>query len=127
LVILPDQAPNVAAGLVSWWPFDTLTNDSGAISTPDLYSRNDLSLRSIDPTNVVSGKFGNALALNGLQQYGLRTGGFPIYLTTNYTVSFWVKGATGQTNKQVFAEGGAAGDFFLFGTENSAPYDLLPA
>ena len=125
LVILPDQAPNVAAGLVSWWPFDTLTNDSGAISTPDLYSRNDLSLRSIDPTNVVSGKFGNALALNGLQQYGLRTGGFPIYLTTNYTVSFWVKGATGQTNKQVFAEGGAAGDFFLFGTENSAPYEGL--
>ena len=125
LVVLPDPAPNVGAGLVSWWPFDTFLNASGTISTPDLYSGNDLTLKAIGSTNLVTGKFGNALALDGLQQYGLRTGGFPIYLATNYTVSLWVKGSAGQTNKQVFAEGGAGGNFFLLGTENSNPYGGL--
>jgi hypothetical protein len=125
LVVLPDPVPDVAAGLVSWWPFDTLLNDSGALSTADLYSRNDLLLKTMDPTNLVAGKFGKALALDGVQQYGVRTGGFPIYLATNYTVSFWVKGTAGQNNKQVFAEGGASGNFFLLGTENSSPYGGL--
>ena len=121
-VVLPDPTPNLSAGLVSWWPLDSLLDDSGAFSSPDLYSRNDLSLKPAGPANLVPGKFGSALSLDGLQQYGLRSGGFPIYLTTNYSVSFWVKGAPGQTNKQVFAEGGPNGNFFLLGTENSSPY-----
>jgi hypothetical protein len=121
-VVLPDPAPDVAAGLLSRWPFDSLTNGSGAAASPDLYSGNDMLLNGLGSTNLVAGQFGQALFLNGGPQYAVRSGGFPIYLTTNYTVSFWVKGASGQTNKQVFAEGGAGGNFFLLGTENANPY-----
>ena len=121
LVVLPDPPANVAAGLVFWWPLDAVTNDSGNLTSPDLYSRNDLLLQFMVASNLVSGQFGNALAFDGARQYGQRTGGFPIYLVTNYTVSLWVNGAPGQFNKQVFAEGGVGGDFFLLGTENSTP------
>ncbi len=121
-VVLPDPAPNVASGLLSWWPLNTLTNNGSAEVSPDLYSRNDLAFSFMDPTNVVAGRFGNALSFDGAQKYGQRVGGFPIYLATNYTVSFWVKGAAGQPNKQVFAEGGVSGNFFLLGTENATPY-----
>ena len=121
LVILPDPSPNLSAGLISWWPCDSITNDSGAFSSPDLYSRNDLLLQAMVTSNLVAGRFGSALFFDGLQQFGQRTNGFPVYLTTNYTVSFWVNGPPGQFNKQVFAEGGASGSYFLLGTENANP------
>ncbi len=121
LVVLPDPPPDVSAGLVSSWPLDAVTNDSGNLTSPDLYSRNDLLLQFMEPTNLVPGQFGKALVFNGDRQYCERTGGYPIYLATNYTVSLWVNGAPGQFNRQVFAEGGAGGDFFLLGTENSTP------
>ncbi len=121
VVVLPDPPANVSSGLISWWPLDSVTNSSGTFTTPDVYSHNDLLLKFMDDSNLVPGPFGNALTFDGVQQYAQRTGGFPIYLVTNYTISLWVNGAAGQFNKQVVGEGGAGGDFFLLGTENNTP------
>ena len=120
LVVVADAAPDLRAGLLYYWPLDTVT-DSPTTNTPDLYSADPFMLANMDSSSLVPGQFGNALNLNGLQQYGQRAGGFPIYLTTNYTISLWVNGSPGQLNKQIFAEGGATGNFFLLGTESSAP------
>ncbi len=121
LVVLPDPPANISSGVMSSWPLDTVTNISGSFTSPDVYSHNDLLLNFMDGSHLIPGRFGNALSFDGVQQYARRTSGFPIYLTTNYTISLWVNGAPGQFNKQVFAEGGASGDFFLLGTENATP------
>jgi hypothetical protein len=118
LVVLPDAAADVSAGLLYYWPLDAVS-DAPPVTTPDLYSHDDLLLNGMDSNNLLTGQFSNALAFDGFQQYGKRVGGFPVYLTTNYTISFWVNGSPGQFNKQVFAEGGTSGNYFLLGTENS--------
>ena len=118
LVVLPDPPANLPSGLVSHWPLDAVSNDSGTVSSPDLYSGDDLLLKLMDTTNLSAGQFGNALSFDGIRQYGQRQGGLPIYLRTNYTISLWVKGAPGQFNKQVFGEGSSSGNFFLLGTED---------
>ena len=120
VVVLADATPDLRAGLFYYWPLDTVTN-SPSISTPDLYSADPFVLTGMDANNLVAGQFGNALSFDGFQAYGQRAGGFPIYLATNYTISFWVNGSPGQLNKQIFAEGGTSGNFFLLGTEASAP------
>jgi len=132
LAVLPDPTPDLRTGLVSYWPLDEV-DDQPPIGTPDIYYRHtDLLLSGMDSTALTIGRFGNALSFGttGPNQYGLRSGGTPIYTTTNYTVAFWVSGAPSQANKQVFGEGGtnatgANGHYFLLGTENPAGGGLL--
>src|SRR5207253_2899839 len=76
LVVLPDPAANVAAALVSYWPFDAVSNST---SSPDLISQNDMQLTSMSSANLVPGKFGNALSFDGATQYGSEVTGTPIY------------------------------------------------
>ena len=120
LVVLPDAAPNVSSGLVSYWPFDTVTN-SPTISTPDLYSQNDMILNSMDTSNLVAGQFGSGLAFDGIGQYGDAISSTPIYnLSTTYSAAFWVKGAAGQIDKDIFANGNSTnGNYFIIGTDNT--------
>src|ERR1051325_4135630 len=124
VVVLADAAPDVRAGLFYYWPLDTV-NDGPPATSPDLYCNDPMGLVNLDSSWLVTGQFGNALHFGGAAQasYGARTGGAPIYLTTNYTVSLWVRGGpdTALINRQVFAEGGAGGQYFFLGTENSNP------
>jgi hypothetical protein len=48
-------------GLVSYWPLEVLTTEV----TPDIVSGNDLFLYKIDQSNLVNGRFGNALSFDG--------------------------------------------------------------
>jgi hypothetical protein len=118
LVVLPDPAPNVASGLVSYWPFNTISNST---SSPDLISQNDMQLTAMSSTNLVPGKFGNALSLDGATQYGSELTGPPVYdLSTTYTVALWVKGAAGIANEQIFANGNSTnGNYFFIGPDNT--------
>ena len=118
-VVLADAPADPSVGLVSYWPMDVV-NYGATTNTPDIYyNHTDLGLSNIDQSELVAGQVSNALSFNVLvnAQYGKRSGGSPIYNSTNYTVSFWVNGFPSQLNKQVFAEGGAT-DYFLLGTEN---------
>ena len=132
VVTLSDPASDLANGLLSYWPFDTVVEAAAGTNTPDIYySHTDFGLTNMDATTIVPGQFSNALSFaSTLSQYGKRIGGTPIYTTTNYTVSFWVQGGSGQVNKMVFAEGGTNasggnGDYFLLGTENVTGGDGL--
>ncbi len=119
LVVLPDPAASLATGLVNHWPLD-IVNDQAGPSSPDVANHNDLLLEGLDSSFLAPGEFGNGLTFGGAQ-YAQRTGGFPIYLTTNYTVSLWVNGYP-QTDNRVYAEGYSGNNLPLFtiGTDNSA-------
>lgn len=128
LTVLPEAPPSVPTGVVSYWPFDSVTNNGGIYTTIDLYSRNDLRLTNMTETNVVVGQFSNALSFNNLEtNAAFRTGGMSIYNTnTGYTVSLWVKAdGTFQSDARVFAEGFTnvngtfnANPLFTIGTAN---------
>ncbi|HYT59521.1 MAG TPA: LamG-like jellyroll fold domain-containing protein, partial [Haliangiales bacterium] len=124
LTVLPDPPADVASGLISFWPFDTVTNvitdATNYYATADLYSRNDMRLVDLTSGNLVSGQFNSALNFDGFTQYAYRVGGFPIYTTTNYSVSMWVSAdGSGQTDRRLFSEGSSTNGNSLFslGTE----------
>lgn len=118
LVVLPDGPTNLDSGLVSYWPFNVLSNSS--TDTPDLVSQNDFQLVNMSGANLVPGEFGNALSFDGATQYGSETTGTPIYdVSTTYTVAFWVNGAGSQSGYRIiFANGNpATGQYFLIGND----------
>ncbi|MFM1768215.1 MAG: hypothetical protein RJA22_744 [Verrucomicrobiota bacterium] len=104
LTVRPDPAPDVRAGLLSYWPLDVENGIGDGLFTPDLYSGNPFQ----EFTNSFLGVpavFGNGLAFNGVNQYALRRGGFPIYNNPGYSLAFWVKGTgLGQSDRRVFCE-----------------------
>src|ERR1035437_139548 len=118
LVVLPDGAPNAVSGLVSCWPFDTVTN-TPPTNSPDLYSHDDMTLNAMDSSSLVSGEFGNGVSFDGATQYGSETAGTPIYdISTTYTVAFWVKGAAQAGFHAIFGNGNPTnGNYFLIGTD----------
>jgi hypothetical protein len=103
LTVLP--VTEIASGMVAYWPLDVLTD-----SSPDLSGMgNDILPTNVDPSNVISGQFGNAFAFNGTDQLLVHTNdglsGLSVYSFPAYTVSLWVKGVgTGQSDRRVFAE-----------------------
>jgi hypothetical protein len=109
LTVQPDPVPDVPAGLVSFWPFDEISDGS----TPDIYNRNDMALVLMDETNLVPGRFENALSFDGFEEYAHRTTGFPIYNNPVYSVSLWVRG-TPQSDLRVFSEGSDQNNTPLF-------------
>src|SRR5262249_48379834 len=117
-----DGPPDVASGVVSYWPMDSVTNDGSIYSTIDLYSRNDLILTNITEANLTSGQFSNALAFdNVLNTIAVRTGGAPIYRNSGYSVSMWVKAdGTFQSDARVYSEGSTNNNapLFTIGTAN---------
>jgi hypothetical protein len=121
LVVLPDAAPNAVSGLVSYWPFDTVTN-APPTNSPDLYSHDDMTLNAMDSSSLVPGEFGNGVSFDGVSQtqYGSETAGTPIYdVSTTYTVAFWVKGAGSQSGyRAIFGNGNPGnGNYFLIGND----------
>jgi len=116
LTVVPDPAPDIRRGLVSYWPFNDLNGDDlGNTTTPDLYSRNDMMLFNMDLNNLVNGVLGNAFSLDGAGQYAFRKGGSPIYNNTAYSVALWINGnGLGQSDRRFFAEGGTNSNNPLF-------------
>ncbi|HEY3863429.1 MAG TPA: lamin tail domain-containing protein, partial [Verrucomicrobiae bacterium] len=88
VVVLPDAVPNLASGLVNYWPFDAVSKSS----TPDLASGDSILLNSMTAGNLVPGVFGESLDFAGSPECGVRAGGGPVFSGTNYSVSAWVQG-----------------------------------
>lgn len=127
LTVMPDPAPDLRAGLISYWPLDVETGIGDGLFTPDLYSQNNFQ----EYTNSFLGVpavFGNGLAFNGVNQYALRRGGFPIYGNPGYSVAFWVKAnGIGQADRRAFAESSTntAIPLFTLGTVPNGSNSLL--
>jgi hypothetical protein len=122
IVVLPDPAPDLANGLISYWPLDTV--DEASATTPDLYSGNPFTRTFLSLLELVPGNAGLSNALHfeaAITQYAQRLGGFPAYNNTNHSLSFWVKGdGAAQFDVRVYAESStnlnAANQLFTFGT-----------
>lgn len=125
LTVLPDPAPNLTNGLVNYWPLDTITADDTNLFSPELHFGHRMDLRNFaDASDIVPGQFSNALYFDAtLPKYGVRAGGRPIYESTNYSVSFWVKAnGAGQNDRRVFSEGSTLenNSLFTLGTDPAA-------
>lgn len=98
-----DLKPGLLPELVSYWPLDAM--DGAGVS--DVRGGNHLFLNRLTQTNIVAGRFGGALALNGIDQfaglYHAGDHGLPAY-SQKYTIAFWVKGNPGQADRRIFAE-----------------------
>jgi hypothetical protein len=118
LTFVPDPAPDVRSGLVSFWPMDLVDFDEFPVEmTPDRYSNNRMRLISASFTlfSSIPGQFDNAVQFNGVDQYGVRTGGFPIYNNSAYSVALWINAVgTGQSDRRFFSESSTNSDTPLF-------------
>jgi hypothetical protein len=126
LTIAPDPASDLRNGLVSHWPMETVDGDPGAYTTEDLYSHNTMRLVTTSFFDQAIGAFGNAIVFNGLEQYGVRMGGFPIYNNPALTLSIWVN-AGPQADRRFFCESTTNNNnnpLFAFGSHAS---DTNPA
>ncbi|MFO1497022.1 MAG: LamG-like jellyroll fold domain-containing protein [Verrucomicrobiota bacterium] len=105
------RAADVREGLVSYWPFETLSADQ--LTTPDVVTGNNLLLNNMDASALVTGKKGKAVEFDGdvsqRHLYYLKPEGedrgLPISRGPTYSILFWVKGkGTGQSDRRLFAE-----------------------
>jgi hypothetical protein len=125
LTVVPDAQPNITGGLISYWPFDSVTNVVTDVTnywaTPDLYSGNSMFLNNMTDANLVSSPNGNALSFDGFTQYASRMGGFSIYNNSNYSVALWVNanGLT-QNDRRIFAEGSTSSSTPIWGIGTTA-------
>lgn len=106
--------PNLTNGMVAYWPLDGLAG----VRTPDLVSAYDLTVANMGSTNLVPGKWGNALSFEGAKsQFARRIhnpgDSLPIYSRSNFTVAFWAKAPLGSTG-WAFAESSTVNNFPAF-------------
>jgi hypothetical protein len=121
IVVRPDPAPELRAGLVSYWPMDEMVADPLGNKTEDLYSHNDFRLFTAGFFDQTAGAFGPAILFNGTDQYALRKGGFPVYNNSALTVSLWIN-AGPQADTRFFCESSTNNNnpLFALGTHTSA-------
>ncbi len=106
VLVVPDAAPDLRAGIHSFWSMDDVTGDENEQGiTLDPYGHNDM--RTVGPgdfLDLAPGVFVNSIQLNGANQYCLRTRGFPVYNNPSYTIAFWVNGSANQADRRIFTE-----------------------
>ena len=121
LTVRADPAPELRAGLVSYWPMSEIVADPQGNKTEDLYSHNDFRLFTAGFFDQTAGAFGPAILFNGMDQYGLRQGGFPVYNNSAFTVSLWIN-AGPQADTRFFCESSTNNNnpLFALGTHTSA-------
>jgi len=114
------QGASLLDDLVSYWPLDEIQGTK----TPDIKSGYDFNLVNIGPTNVVSGKYGQAFRFNGsdtmLSRIHAPADQLPAVKHASFTISLWARvNGIGQNDKRLFSEGSAGSDpLFNLGTHN---------
>ncbi|HEY0549068.1 MAG TPA: LamG-like jellyroll fold domain-containing protein, partial [Verrucomicrobiae bacterium] len=106
VLVIPDAAPDLRSGILSWWSMDDVAGDENEQGiTLDSYGHNHF--RTVGPgdfLDLVPGMFLNAIQFNGVNQYCLRTRGFPTYNNPSYTIAFWVNASASQVDRRIFSE-----------------------
>jgi hypothetical protein len=123
-------APTVKADvdLVAWWPLDEIVGDV----TPDASGNGyDMDINDLDVSALVPGKFGSAMAFDGMSNMLTRVheegDDLPITQHEQYSVALWVKGdyqdqpGNNGVDVRVFSEGSDfdANPLFNIGTHNA--------
>lgn len=104
--------------LIMYWSMDSLDGEY----VPDQVGTNHLQAHNITITNLVEGKFGKALSLDGTSQFlsltSDRSSDLPVYKRQEFTIAMWVRGAPNQVNRILVAEGSRKSIYplFLLGT-----------
>jgi hypothetical protein len=122
LIVSPLPPPNLTNGLVAYWPLNTVEGTK----TPDLANGYDMTLINMTATNLVPGKWGNAMrfyaaSASMMERENLPGDKISIYSkATNFTVSLWVNGPGPQQDKRIFSESSSTSTQPLFniGTHN---------
>ena len=92
-----DQSYDTRVDAIAAW-IDSVSNNAGIYSTPDVYSRYDFVLRNMDESSLTAGVFSNSLSFDYLlNSYAMESSGAPIYGTNGYSIAMWVK-ADGSQN-----------------------------
>ncbi|MGH7973183.1 MAG: LamG-like jellyroll fold domain-containing protein, partial [Limisphaerales bacterium] len=115
--------PNLTNGLIAYWPLDSIIGGK----TPDLVSGYDMTALNLTSAgNVVPGRWGNALSFTNathtiLQRVDNPGEDLPIYNKPEFTISLWVNGASGQTDRRIWSEGSTGNNNPLFnlGTDHN--------
>ncbi len=124
LTVLADPPPALTNGVMSHWPLDTISSDGVNLSSPDVNFGDNMILQGFSGTDdVVYGMRGNALWFD-TTKYAYRSGGLPIYNSTNYTVAMWVNLPSGgyDLGAAIFAEASTANGNALFELAAADPY-----
>lgn len=84
---------NLTNGMVAYWPLDAMNGTR----TPDLVSAYDMTLYNMGATNLIEGKWGQALSFNSdASQYATHIYGagdaLPFSKLPQFTLSLWTKG-----------------------------------
>jgi hypothetical protein len=122
LVVSPPPLPSITNGMVSYWPL----NEVQGTKTPDLISGYDMELQNMTAADLVTGKYGKAFKFENsrqtmLERVHLDTDELPIYKHPNFSVSFWVNGASGLQDLRLFCESSTLNTtpMFSLGTPNT--------
>jgi hypothetical protein len=87
--LVSPQTPNLTNGQVAYWPLDTIQG----ITTPDVVRGYDLYLYNMASTNLVSGKWGNAMQFYGsgmLSRFHAAGDALPANQYHDFTIAAWV-------------------------------------
>jgi hypothetical protein len=122
LLVSSPPAPDLTNNLVAYWPLNTVEGTK----TPDLANGYDMTLINMSSTNIVPGKWGNAMkfyaaSASMMERENLPEDALSIYSkSTNFTVSLWVNGPGPQQDKRIFSESSStsAQPLFNLGTHN---------
>lgn len=123
LVLNNFAPPNITNSLIAYWPLDTIIGGK----SPDLVSGYDLTAVNMTSSgNVVAGRWGNALSFTNathtiLQRVDNPGEDLPIYNKPEFSISLWVNGASGQTDRRIWSEGSTGNNNPLFnlGTDHN--------
>ena len=120
----PADATGLASGLIAHWPLDEIQDET----TSDVVGGYDMDMTNIDDSNVVEGKYGNAISFSNADQTLLwrkndEGDDLPANQHDSFTVSFWSKvNGTGQNDLRLFSESNTQGNntpLFNIGTRNN--------
>lgn len=113
----------VAAQQSPWAAHWRLDESTGTVANDTARNGNDGVLKNFVSKPWVTGKFGNALSFDGLDDYVevKPKAGLPIYdgRGSPYSIAFWVKAAGNQEDRRVYSEGNSKGNsrpLFTIGT-----------
>jgi hypothetical protein len=123
LLVSAPPAPDLTNNLVAYWPLNTVEGTK----TPDLANGYDMTLINMSSTNIVPGRWGNAMrfyaaSASMMERENLPDDKLSIYSkSTNFTISLWVNGPGPQQDKRIFSESSSTSTQPLFniGTHNA--------
>jgi Concanavalin A-like lectin/glucanases superfamily/Immunoglobulin domain len=114
------QAPNLTNGQISYWPMDAIQG----ITTPDMVRGYDMYLVNMASSNLVAGKWGNAMQFNQngcLDHIFGANDALPLTKYPEFSISLWINAPAtnpGAAGMRFFAQGNSSSTTPYFSLAN---------